>query len=297
MKVEDRIGRVLAERYRLDRILGRGGMGVVYAGRHTWTDRPVAVKLLLPAFADQPRVLERFFREAKTTAALRHPNVVDVLDMGEDDDGSAFLVLELLEGEPLSARLSDGATIAAAELLRVLLPALDAVASAHEVGVVHRDLKPDNFFLSRGFRGAAVTKVLDFGVAKLLEGGELSTKTGTMLGTPAYMSPEQARGLPGLGPATDIWSAGAVLFRALSGRLPVSPDRNPTTMLMSLVQEDRPRLSAVWSEAPPPLAEVVDGTLQRDPSARPASMNTLIGQLLDAAQALGISARDPRDPR
>ncbi|MCA9611087.1 MAG: serine/threonine protein kinase, partial [Myxococcales bacterium] len=189
MATDDRLGRIIADRYQLDRVIGRGGMGVVYGGQHTWTERPVAVKLLHSAFADDPTLLKRFFREAKLTAKLRHPNVVEILDMGEDEDGSSFIVLELLEGRSLKAILDGVSRLDVGRAFEILYPVMDALAAAHDLGIVHRDVKPDNVFLAQGFRGSEVPKLLDFGVAKALEGTTMMTAAGTTLGTPLYMAP------------------------------------------------------------------------------------------------------------
>jgi serine/threonine-protein kinase len=195
----ERIGTVLAGRYRIEAILGAGGMGVVFAGKHELTGRPVAIKLLQPGLVTDPEVLARFFQEAKASAALNHPNVVDVLDVGTDED-TAYLVLERLEGQALGARLEACGVIDPKELLEILLPAMDALAAAHERGIVHRDLKPDNVYIHRDIRGRRVPKVLDFGIAKLVEtDSDVKTRTGGLLGTPHYMSPEQAQGLKDVG--------------------------------------------------------------------------------------------------
>ena len=294
MAADPRIGRMIADRYRLDRELGRGGMGVVYAGTHTWTERPVAVKLLLPEHSADASLLKRFFQEAKAAAGLRHPNVVDVLDMGEDDDGSAFLVLELLEGESLRARLDRVGRLAPSDALRVLVPVMDALDAAHARGIIYRDLKPANVFLAAGHRGVEIPKLLDFGVAKLTEGASVQTRTGAMLGTPAYMSPEQIRGARDLTAASDVWGMGMLLHQTLVGRLPIEHDDNPTTMLIALVSEDRPSLAACWPEAPPHLAAVVDRCLARDLAARIGTMNELVEALLAAAAADGVELEDPR---
>lgn len=291
---EDRIGRMVADRYRLERVIAKGGMGVVYAGKHTWTDRPVAVKLLLPDYAEDPGLLKRFFQEAKTAAGLRHPNVVDVLDMGEDDDGSAFLVLELLEGEPLSVRLERDGTLEAEAALRTLLPIMDALDAVHERGVIHRDLKPANVFLSRAYRGVVVPKLLDFGVAKLLEDGAVRTRTGSVLGTPGYMAPEQIQGASDITAAADVWGIGMVWFRTLAGKLPFTPDPNPTAILMQILSKDLPTLTSVQPTVPAPIARVVDGALRRAPEHRHPNMAAFLDGLIAGADAAGLSIADPR---
>ena len=165
---EERIGTLMAGRYRLDRIIGQGGMGLVYAGTHSYTGQKVAIKVLLPRLVESPSILKRFFQEAKAAASLDHPNVVNVFDSGEDDSGDAYIAMELLEGESLAARLDRG-LLDAGEALDMVLPIMDALRVAHEQGIVHRDVKPENVFLQEVEGGAPVPKLLDFGVAKLLQ--------------------------------------------------------------------------------------------------------------------------------
>ncbi|MBX3271628.1 MAG: serine/threonine protein kinase [Sandaracinaceae bacterium] len=288
MAQDDRIGRIIADRYQIDRVIGRGGMGMVYGGSHTWTERPVAVKLLHADLADDPTLLKRFFREAKATAKLRHPNVVEILDMGEDEDGSAFIVLELLEGRSLGALLAEEKRLEPPRAYAILYPVMDALAAAHEMGIVHRDVKPENVFLAAGFRGGLVPKLLDFGIAKVLE-GTMMTAAGTTLGTPTYMAPEQAISEGPVGASADIWSIGAVWFHVLAGRPPVDGLVSPTATMFAIMTEDRPKLASVWPEAPPALAGAIDRALLRDVSQRWQTMRELMAAVRAAAEALGIA--------
>ena len=293
---EERIGSLLGGRYRVESELGRGGMGVVMRGRHELTGRPVAIKLLLPALVADPNVIGRFFQEAKAAAALNHPNVVDVLDMGTEDD-EAYLVLEFLEGDSLAALLEAQGVIPAAQLLPILLPIIDALAAAHERGIVHRDLKPDNIFVHRDVRGRAIPKVLDFGIAKLLEiDSNVQTRTGGVIGTPHYMSPEQAQGQKGLGAESDVWSMGVLLYECLGGRLPFVADSMPA-LLMQICMNDPPPLTRApgsadpASPAPavhPAMAAVVERAITRDLTVRYSGMEQLGGALVAAAQQAGI---------
>ncbi|MBC7172291.1 MAG: serine/threonine protein kinase, partial [Polyangiaceae bacterium] len=217
---KERLGLRIAEKYLLDAIIGRGGMGVVYRGQHVWTGRPVAVKVMGPEFAEDELMAKRFLREARSAAALTHANVVDVLDMGRDVDGSVYLVLEHLEGHSLGDRLDEVGVLGPEETLAILFPIIDALTEAHAKGIVHRDIKPDNIFLSIDPKGSVVPKLLDFGVAKLLRSrSSAATRTGTVLGTPHYMSPEQARGSTDVGPPSDVWALGVVMYQCLSGKL------------------------------------------------------------------------------
>ena len=194
--IRERIGTDIAGRYRTERLIGRGGMGVVYGGRHLWTERPVAIKVLKSQYSEDPYFARRFLQEARTAAGIRHPHVVDVLDMGQDEDGTVYIVLELLAGESLADRLKRTSRLSPDSVVGTLLPVMEAVAKAHARGVVHRDLKPDNIFLAEDevVSPDVIPKVLDFGIAKVLEGSTLSTHTGAIIGTPAYMAPEQFLG-------------------------------------------------------------------------------------------------------
>lgn len=210
------VGTILDGKYRLERILGEGGFGVVYAARHVRLDRAVAVKLLHPHCAEDVQAVERFVREARATAALSHPNVVTVRDVDAAPDGSVYIVLELLEGESLAQHLARRGPLSSIETMSILAPILDALDAAHRMGIVHRDVKPGNVFLSHDASGRVVPKLLDFGVAKLA--GATLTTTGTVLGTLAYTAPEQARGERRVGPWSDVWSVAVMLYECLTGR-------------------------------------------------------------------------------
>src|SRR3954471_14894368 len=190
-------GRVIAGRYRLVSQLGQGGMGSVWRADHITLSSPVAIKLIDPEIARRPEMLERFQREAQSSAALRSPHVVQILDYGVDD-GVPYIAMELLEGESLASRLTRLGRLPYAETARFVSHIGRALAKAHEAGVIHRDLKPDNVFLVQN-DDREIAKVLDFGIAKITglgpgTGQALTTRTGAILGTPSYMSPEQAQG-------------------------------------------------------------------------------------------------------
>lgn len=283
---EERVGTVVADRYRIDEVLGVGGMGVVFGARHTWTDRSVALKILRSHLVDDPEAVRRFFLEAKAAAALRHPNVVDVLDMGRAEDGTVFLVLERLDGHSLAHALKERSRpFAYSEVLPILLPVLDALGAAHEAGVVHRDVKPDNIVLSRGPDGAVVPKLVDFGLAKLrrIQGAQ-ETGTGILVGTPDYMSPEQAMGTREIGPPSDVWSLAVVFYECLAGAPPFRHESLAYT-LVRILGEPIPSFGAIPTEIPPFAVEALDLALRRAPEERHATAGRLAAVLRGAPLA------------
>jgi len=288
---DDRVGTVIADRYQLGRVLGRGGMGVVYEGTHKWTRRKLAVKVLKSTVARSDIALKRFFQEARAAAGLSHPNVVDVLDLGLDETGEAYIVLELLEGETLEALLQREGRLSPADTLNYLLPVLDALSLAHEHAIVHRDIKPANIVLSRDARGRLVPKLLDFGVAKLLARADPGTSSpmtgpGAMLGTVHYMAPEFVMYDDIVTPQCDIWSMGVMLYRCLSGVLPYDAPAN-TTVLVMIASTDHKPLHEVVPELPKPLCDAVQRALQRELDDRYKTINELVIDLMSAANQSG----------
>ncbi len=282
-------GSLVLRRYRLDDVLSSGGMGVVYRATHLRTGRKVAVKLL-----HERGDSERFEVEARAAAELKHPNVVDVLDMDEDEHGMACLVLELLEGEALAAVLDVERCLPAEQCLQWLLPIMGAVAVAHDRGMLHRDLKPANIFIARGPKGTTVPKLLDFGIVRR-QSHPSTTATGAVVGTPSYMSPEQARGEPGLLATSDVWGMGVVWFRCLTGRLPFEQATAVGT-LVSIVHERAPRIASVTTQVPSALGRAIDRALQRDPRSRYHDMREFARALLASAQQDGLQLPVDPDP-
>jgi eukaryotic-like serine/threonine-protein kinase len=215
------VGAVLSRRWRLVQRLGAGGMGEVYAADPVEGGTRVAVKILRPEYLAEPIVLSRFLEEAGTCMRLVHPNIVRMMDCALAEDGSPYLVMELLEGVPLGAYTANGGRVPMAQAVPILLGILAGLAAAHARSIVHRDLKPDNVFLTRAPEGTFVVKVLDFGIAKVMDaaGGMGSrTRTGMLLGTPAYMSPEQIKNARDVDQRADLWSAGVMFYEMLTGR-------------------------------------------------------------------------------
>lgn len=218
--VSDSGDRIIADRYRLTALLGQGGMGSVWRATHLNLGSEVAIKLINPAVADNPEVQERFVREAKAAAGLSSPHVVQVMDYGVDGD-TPYIVMELLQGESLSERLDAVGKLSQEDTARIITEVARALTKSHEAGIVHRDLKPDNIFLVKN-DDTEVTKVLDFGVAKDTGGIERAhmTSTGAIMGTPFYMSPEQAEGSKEVDQRTDVWALGVIAYECILGARP-----------------------------------------------------------------------------
>jgi serine/threonine-protein kinase len=269
-----RIGSTVAGKYRLNRLIGVGAIGAVYAAVHQFTGRHVALKVIDSEIASYEGYAARFLREARAAADIGHPAICDVLDAGQEPDGTLYLVLELLEGRTLEAAI-EAQDLRQEEIVRVGVQLLEGLAAAHDRGIVHRDIKPDNVFLTWDEEGELHVKLLDFGVAKNTKGGPdvFRTQQGVVLGTPYYMSPEQAAGDP-VDVRADIWSAGAVLFHALTGRPPFD-EETYNKLIAKLLNQDPPRLREVRPELPEWLATVVDRALERDLETRWQSARTM----------------------
>lgn len=290
------IGDAVDGRFKLDRFLGEGGMGAVWAAHHLVTGKRVALKILKGAGDEQRR---RFVQEARVAAAIRHPNVVDIHDVIELRDGRPALVMDLLEGEPLSCALARDASFAPTALARIMLPVLAGVGAAHSVGIVHRDLKPENVFLCKGASGEVTVKVLDFGIAKLtalssaIRHTAALTQTGSVLGTPMYMAPEQVFGEKGIDHRADIWSLGVVMYECLTGSCPVEGD-NVGQIFKSISQRTFPSLRERLPDLAPGIAELVDAMLAVKPEDRPDSTRLVAERL---AFHTGLETPSIAEPR
>jgi serine/threonine protein kinase len=276
-------GQIVAGRFRLERKLGEGGMGVVWQAVHAVTRKPVALKVLKRSGEDDVRAVQRFLREARAACAVRHPSVVEVHDVLELDDGSPVMVMELLAGETLAQRLSREHVLTLSDLARVMVHVCSAVGCAHALGIVHRDLKPENIFLVKSPSGQPV-KVLDFGIAKLTASdGDAArtgaiTGTGAILGTPYYMAPEQLFGEKDIDHRADIWALGIILYEALTGERPTQGE-NVGQIYKTVVTDAIVPLGERAPHLPAPIVELVGSMLSRDRAKRPADISAILSIL------------------
>src|SRR5882757_8726454 len=222
---------VIAGKYRVERILGRGGMGVVVAAWHLELDQRVALKFLLPELVERGDAAERFRREARAAARIKSEHVVRVLDVGNWEGNAPYMVMEYLDGRDLSAELRERGRIPVQDCVDYVLQAIEAVAEAHALNIVHRDLKPENLFLARRADGGRLVKVLDFGISKSIILGSIDqpslTRTATIMGSPFYMSPEQMRTPRNVDVRSDIWALGAILYDLIGGQPPYVAETIP----------------------------------------------------------------------
>src|SRR5688572_6719520 len=215
-------------------MLGKGGMGEVWAGEHALTGRRVAVKILAERYLSNKKVVARFGREARAASAVQHEGIVEILDQDRTDTGMPFLVMEFLEGESVGQRIKRLGKLSQDETLAIMLPLLDALDAAHQAGIIHRDLKPDNVFILPGARGEERIKILDFGISQKSDEIEHHlTQEGSVLGTPHYMSPEQARGEANIDGRVDVYAVGVMFFECVVGDVPF--DANNYNALLQII--------------------------------------------------------------
>ncbi|NTW97765.1 MAG: serine/threonine protein kinase, partial [Oscillochloris sp.] len=267
-------------RYTITELLGRGGMAAVYRATDTVLQRDVALKVLYPQYSDDQSLVERFTREAVTAAALEHPHIVPVYDVGEHE-GMAYIAMKLLSGETLQDHLQRVGAIGPDELCRLLAPVADALDYAHSRGVIHRDIKPGNIFLCQTPSGAAQVMLTDFGIAKRLDAPGLTT-TGALIGTPDYMAPEQIAGRP-VDARTDVYALGMLAYRALTGRRAF--DGSTQDVLMGHLYRQPPLPSAVAPGLPAALDPVLLRAVASDANSRFPSAGAFVRALGDTAAA------------
>jgi len=288
------LGTTLGDAYQIVRMVGEGGMGRVYEARHTRLgNKRFAVKMLHAEYARQPDVVARFQREAEAASGIAHPNVVDVYDVHHTEDGRPYLVGEFLEGEEFGDFLERVGKIPAGLAVHIARQICQALGAAHARGVVHRDMKPENVFLTGPIAHPTV-KVIDFGISKVGDaGGTALTRTGMIMGTPSYMAPEQARGEK-VNHRADVYAVGGILYRSLTGRKPFDSD-DPSATLTRVLTEEPERPRSLDATIPQALELVIQRAMAKEPKDRPASMADLEADLLpfdtEAAQASSGSVR------
>ncbi len=285
-------GALLDNKYRVVKLIGQGGMGAVYEGNHELIDRRVAIKVLLST-AEQANAVARFEREARAAGRIGNDHILEVLDIGSLADGSRYMVMEFLDGESLASRIESRLRLSEAEVARIALQLLDGLGAAHAAGVLHRDLKPDNIFLVRQKAGHRdFVKIIDFGISKfqaLNQSDEMRmTATGTVVGTPYYISPEQAKGLGDTDHRSDLYAVGVILYEALAGRVPFLAD-NFNNLLFKIVLEEAPPLESLVPSVDPMFAALVHKAMARDRDARYQSAAELAAALADWAKLRGIA--------
>jgi serine/threonine-protein kinase len=280
-------GYVIAGKYELEALLGQGGMGAVWRAKNVALDSPVAIKVVRSA-GDKALLRGRLMQEARAAAKLRHPAIVKVFDVGQTEAGDPFIVMELLQGDSLGKILERDGRLSAVQAVRTLLPIVDALWLSHGKGIVHRDLKPDNVFIVQ-HEGAIQPTLVDFGIVKVqeAEGESHLTKAGDVLGSPDYMSPEQARGLDDVNHLTDVWSFIVVLYECIAGRTPFK-GANYNALLRQIVEDTPPTLQEL-SAADAQLSAIVARGLSKQPDQRYASMGELGRALAEWLIAQGVS--------
>jgi serine/threonine protein kinase len=282
------IGKVLGECYEVVRVIGYGGMATVYEARHTrLPNKRYAVKLLLPEFAVKPELVIRFAREAETASRIEHPHIVEVYDVHRTNEGTPYIVCEYLEGKEFGDLLTHVGRLPPAMVVEIACQICEGLAAAHTAGVVHRDVKPENVFLT-GEPDKPIAKVLDFGISKIAEAegeGKL-TRTGLVMGTPSYMPPEQARGSK-VDHRADIYGVGAILYRALTGRVPFDGD-DPTAVLAAVLTKEPERPQSVEPSVPAGLELIIERAMAKEPDRRYPTIDMLREDLQRWAEAEGV---------
>ncbi len=304
------IGTVIKERYKVLRLLGEGGMGGVYEAEHVEVGKHVAVKFVSAVHAQSTQIAARLKREARSTGALESDHIVQVFDAGEDQVHGLFLVMELLRGKDLAVLLEGGKRVSVLDASLIAFQAALGLERAHDAGIIHRDLKPANVFVCEKQDGRAIVKLVDFGIAKLVRDANEEgldpgiTRAGAVLGTPQYMSPEQAQGLDTLDLRTDVYSLGAVLFELITGEPPHPNMPTYEQTILRIVITDAPRLSEKMPEVSRDLDDLVASMLARDPNGRPphmravrAALTRMFPDLEQRNLPFAQLATAPNDPR
>ncbi len=291
------LGREIDGKYRIVRLCGRGGMGSVYEGINIAIGKRLALKFIDPEVASNQDGIERFLREARAASAAESSHIVQVFDVSQRRDQAAYIVMEFLRGEDLGARLRRVGRLGLDETLHIAIQTLQGLRRAHEVGIVHRDLKPDNVFLVDADDDPSFVKIVDFGISKITERKVTTlepktlTQKGMVLGTPFYMSPEQAQGLTNLDGRADLWAVGAMLFQCLTGKAPFGGDTYEQ-VIIAICTTDAPRVKSLVPDMPSCLADVIDKSLHRSLACRFSSAEEFIEALRGATQSSPSKGQD-----
>jgi serine/threonine protein kinase len=291
-------GQTIAGKYRLNHLLGSGGMAIVWSATNIFTERDFAIKFMLPHVARTTEAARRFLLEAKVSARIDHPNIIEVIDVGQTEESSLFLVMELLTGVSLdTAMRRQQPAMSVHEFTTVMIQVARALAAAHKSGVIHRDLKPTNVFLHKDREGGAVPKLLDFGVSKFLEdeSNHALTMAGTVVGSPLYMSPEQARGLDGIDGRTDIFAFGAIFFEAMCGRR-CFEGHNFNALIVAIATTQPQSIDVCAPSMPAGLRAVVSDCLIVDRDKRASSFDDIADRLVAALPEIERSSVRIRAP-
>jgi serine/threonine-protein kinase len=275
-----RPGDVLAGKYRVERVIGKGGMGVVVAAHHIQLDQRVALKFLLPSVLGNAEAIGRFAREARAAVKIKSEHVARIIDVGELESGSPYMVMEYLDGSDLHAVLAARGPLPVEQAVSFVLQACEALAEAHVLGIVHRDLKPANLFLAKRPSGDPIVKVLDFGISKSAIGASEAqlTRTAALMGSPFYMSPEQIQSSKTVDLRSDIWALGIVLYEMIGGRPPFQGDTF-TELILSVLQQPHAPLRTRRPDVVPAVEAVLDRCLAKDPARRFGNVGELAAAL------------------
>lgn len=294
------VGRVIAQRYRVESLIGVGGMGAVFRVKHLVLGKTFALKVLHSHYTRDADVIARFMREARAASQTGHPHIIDVLDVGTNDEGDVYFVMELLEGQNLGEAIKREGPLAVRRAVHIARQVCQALSAAHAAGIIHRDLKSENIILTPRGKDPDFVKVLDFGICKQMDGESGTTSPGLIMGSPDYMAPEQGAGLDAT-IASDIYALGCILFEMLTGRMPFQ-GRNAVDVLMQKGAREADTVTVYRPEVPTPVASAIGRCLKRQPGDRPPSMRSLEYELTRAidgrasavANVLGMEASDER---